>query len=165
MNQLVMTDALTQLYNRRYVDERLPYDILDCMLNDKAITVALVDLDGFKAVNDQYGHAAGDKALEVVSDIFKSCIRKNGDWVARYGGDEFLICLKDADHKQALHVIERMREQVEQAQIDIDGAIVRVTASFGVQTLYNQDMDVQRLKALIDEKLYEAKRQGKNKVL
>jgi len=94
LNELVVRDSLTGLYNRRFIDERLDVEIIRASFSKNYFSIAMADIDHFKKVNDTYGHTAGDKALQTFADIIRKNIRSESDWAARYGGEEFLIFFK-----------------------------------------------------------------------
>jgi len=94
LNELVVKDSLTGLYNRRFIDERLDVEIIRASFSKNYFSIAMADIDHFKKVNDTYGHTAGDKALQTFADIIRKNIRSESDWTARYGGEEFLIFFK-----------------------------------------------------------------------
>lgn len=165
-NLLIVTDSLTQVFNRRYMDERLPFELLEARLNNMPIALALVDIDGFKHVNDTYGHAAGDRLMQAIADLLQSEMRKKGDWVARQGGDEFCILLKDTDKNNAIKVLERIRKRIQEQVFSIgEGQSIRITLSIGVEMVQNNIITVEDLIKHADEKLYKAKRQGKNSIV
>lgn len=165
-NRLIVTDALTQAYNRRYMDERLPFELLEARMNKRPVSVALVDIDGFKRINDVFGHASGDRVIQAVSNLLKAEMRGQGDWFARQGGDEFCILLKHADAKGAFSALERLRKRVESAVIPLDeGQIASVTLSIGVATVCEHTVTVDELLQCVDQKLYLAKSRGKNNVV
>lgn len=165
-NRLIVTDSLTQLYNRRYMDERLPFELLEAHVNQERLSIAMADIDGFKQVNDTYGHAAGDRVIVEVARLLQTQIREKGDWIARQGGDEFFICLKNTDEAQAKTVVERMRKKIDQAVITLgNGHTLSVTLSIGVQTVYQEPVTMEEVLRRADQKLYQAKQKGKNSVV
>jgi PleD family two-component response regulator len=89
INQAAVKDDLTDLYNRRYINEKLPVDLLNSSMKNEPLSIIFADLDFFKVVNDTYGHPVGDQVLQEFSDVLKKYIRNEKDWVARYGGEEF----------------------------------------------------------------------------
>lgn len=162
LNELVVKDDLTGVYNRRYVSERLPGDIAKAAMEDAPITVAFVDIDNLKEINDTYGHANGDKVIESVADVILQSIRGDRDWVARYGGDEFLVCLYNTTKDEAYGIIDRIRNNI--AKLTSDGT-TPITVSLGVYTMKDSFLTAQELIALADQKLYEAKQGGKNQTV
>ncbi len=165
MKKLTLSDPLTGVYNRRYIIEKLPVDLLNVRLLSKDLSVIMVDIDHFKADNDTYGHLAGDQALKKVAETVSGCIRRSSDWIARYGGEEFVICMPGAGLEIAKTMAELMRKSVEQSSILYDGMEFCVTASFGVQNIKSTESDsVDDLLKHVDEKLYLAKENGRNRV-
>lgn len=163
LNTLIMKDTLTSLYNRRYIDRTLPEEIARC--NDKnPLSIAMIDVDHFKSINDTYGHNAGDIIIKKLGQILSNSIRNDTDWAARYGGDEFLICLPNTDNKKAYKVLERIRKNVEKINIKIENIKIKVTVSGGLYTLNNNILAPVDLIKYADDKLYNAKEQGRNRI-
>lgn len=164
LNMLIMKDALTNLYNRRYIDKKLPEEIARCE-SRRPLSIAIADIDSFKNINDSYGHSIGDLVIKKISENLSESIRGYGDWVARYGGDEFLLCLPNTDDKRALKVMERIRKAIEMMSIKIGNEEIHVTCSFGLCTLKDNDSTAADLIKYADDKLYKAKEQGRNRVV
>lgn len=165
INSLAFMDALTDVYNRRYINEKLPVDMLNAALSKHGLSVILADIDFFKNVNDTYGHLAGDKVLQVFSDILKKCLKRDIDWIARFGGEEFLICLPGARVDKAAKIAEEMRSAIESATFNFDGNEIRITVSLGVTTVSTGEMvTLEELIEKTDKKLYLAKSKGRNRV-
>ena len=166
LNELVMRDALTKLYNRQYINEKLPANIIQSYLEKECLSVIMIDIDHFKKVNDNYGHVVGDEILQMFADTLQKNIRQdNGDWVARYGGEEFLICLTRCCKKAALDTAERIRQAVETKKYHSTAGVLGRTASFGIETMVDTEMDMVELIRLADEHLYAAKQLGRNRVV
>ena len=166
LNQVALKDSLTGLFNRRYINERLPVDMIQNFLNGRDLSILFADLDHFKKVNDTYGHPAGDQILVRFAECLGSCIRVKDDWIARYGGEEIIVCLPGLSLKQAGKVAERMRKELETAVTVFEGKELKVTASFGVaSTGVDKIVDPEQLISLADSKLYEAKESGRNRVV
>lgn len=167
MQRLAITDSLTDLYNRRYIDEQLPIDLERTFRNSGPVSFIYADIDYFKKVNDQYGHIVGDHILEEIACMFLRHIRRKDGWVARYGGDEFLICLPELSRNTAGEIANRLRRAVENKSFYINDIQVKVTCSFGVQTVYKTSgvHSVNHVVELMDKKLYQAKKKGRNKVV
>src|SRR6056297_347432 len=112
-NRAAIEDVLTGTYNKRYINERLPNELIHSKLRDMPLSIIITDIDHFKKVNDIHGHIAGDYVLKEFADILKSNVREDKDFVARFGGEEFLICLIDTNQKEAYSIAQRMRSQIE----------------------------------------------------
>jgi len=97
MNKLAFNDSLTGLYNRRYIMEKLPVDLLNSALLSTKLSIIMADIDYFKNINDNYGHIAGDYTLKNVAKLLSSCIKRDSDWIARFGGEEFIVCMPGAN--------------------------------------------------------------------
>jgi len=165
MNKLSFHDPLTELYNRRYIMEKLPVDLLNAALSSTHLSIIMADIDYFKKVNDSYGHVAGDYVLKNVAKIFSGCIVRGSDWVARYGGEEFLICMPGADLEAAKNVAERMRAALNNFVTHYENKEIYATASFGVcSTVSAGTESVEAFLKRADEKLYQAKGNGRNRV-
>lgn len=165
MERLAMTDSLTQLLNRRAAIEALERDEDRMRRERRPLGVVMVDLDHFKQINDRIGHAAGDAVLRGAADGLRACIR-TGDYVARWGGEEFLIALPGADPIQCAEVAERCRAALaQQPQRLPNGQDLAVTASFGSASTEGLDRcDLMTLIQQADKALYWAKESGRNRV-
>lgn len=155
-------DFLTKLFNKRAIEEHLGLKEAEYERNGHSFCVAMLDLDHFKSVNDTYGHEAGDAVLIAFAKILKLEVRTS-DTVGRYGGEEFLVILGETDLEGAKTFCEKVRAHVEQAHFMYQGERIGVSVSIGVA----QRSDFPSLKALIngaDERLYDAKRKGRNRV-
>jgi len=164
---LSMHDQLTKLPNRRNFDERLHMEWLQARREQTPISLLMADLDGFKNLNDTYGHQQGDIVLQVVASIFPYVARRPGDFTARWGGEEFAILLPNTPLSGALVVAERLRAAVEEAEIPYtDERTLKVTISIGA----NSQESVQNNSSLplfistADKALYAAKQAGRNRV-
>ena len=165
LNIAVVKDELTNLYNRRFINERLPVNMLTATMKNQELTLIICDLDHFKSINDQVGHISGDQVLKQFAEIMEGCIRKNDDWVARYGGEEFLVCLPNTNCESATRIAERMRTTLQECQFNFAEKALRVTASFGVCSLTEiGNMSLDTFIACADKKMYLAKETGRNKV-
>ncbi len=163
LHRVAVTDPLTGAYNREFLMQRLPVEIATAAEHDRALSVAMVDVDHFKSVNDHYGHGAGDLVLTEVARRLRGAIRA-GDVLVRYGGEEFLAVLPKADAGRAWEVGERMRQRVCERAFDVgDGLALLLRVSVGVA----QWRVGERLPSLIeraDTALYGAKDRGRNRV-
>ncbi len=128
--QMVITDPLTGLYNRRFLYEIIEREIARSRRYNTKLSLAVIDLDNFKIINDTYGHIAGDKILISFANILKTTLRKDVDYVFRYGGDEFVILFVGSDSKSAEKVIERIKSSLESCEIKVSFSygLVDITA-------------------------------------
>lgn len=162
MNLLVVTDELTGSFNRRYINERLPMDITKSIEDNSELTIALMDIDFFKNINDAFGHLAGDFVLKELVKIIKSNIRESIDWVARYGGEEFLIVFNHKKCNEVISRIEKIRNLIAKHDFIFDNMVIKVTGSFGVACTGNGIDDINKLIQCADKNLYKAKHNGRN---
>lgn len=164
LNDLVIKDEQTGLYNRRFVNERLAADIIRSTLEAQPLSILFVDMDNLKEINDRFGHAVGDRRIGEIAEIFGHCIRGKSDWVARYGGDEFLVCLNNTSSEAAYQVAERLRSKVSELILAEDPSIAS-TVSLGIHTMHGTPITPDELIALADRRMYAAKRRGKNRII
>ncbi len=154
-------DALTQLPNRVLLADRLQQAMTRTQRSELIMAVAFLDLDGFKAVNDKYGHAVGDKLLISLAQQMKNALRE-GDTLARIGGDEFVVVLTDLHHTSECEPLLKRLLQAAAKPVQVDDLALEVSASIGV-TLYPQDgSDADQLLRHADQAMYVAKQAGKN---
>ncbi len=162
---LAYTDSLTGVYNRRYMNAHLDRKIMEIAETVKPVSVLMFDLDHFKAINDTYGHAAGDDVLKELASRVSHGVR-DLDLVCRYGGEEFVIVMPDADVDVAVNVAERVRSFVAEQPFAIAGGdtALNVTISIGVATTRDPTETQEGLISRADEALYGAKAGGRNRV-
>jgi len=155
-------DSLTHLLNRRFLPAVLTREMAMARRSGVPFSILLLDLDHFKEVNDNFGHAVGDMVLQQSSDLVSGSVRA-GDFVFRYGGEEILIVLVEVDKDRALRVAETIREKFANEQMNAgEGRTVNVTASIGIAT-YNGHPDYETVMKDADAALYEAKESGRNR--
>lgn len=165
-NVAAVTDELTQIYNKRYIIERLPVDMLKSHLENQPISLLMADIDHFKKVNDTYGHVAGDYILKEVAGILEKNTRQDMDWIARFGGEEFMVCLTNTNKETAWAIADEMRKAIEDTVFSYNGEKIKLTSSFGLYTITSEEViDYETLIHRSDKKLYEAKKSGRNKVV
>ncbi|MFN8413689.1 MAG: GGDEF domain-containing protein [Anaerolineales bacterium] len=164
MIEIANTDPLTGLYNRRHFYENAQQEFQRAKRYNLALSVLIVDLDIFKQVNDKYGHSVGDQVLIHASGVFKMLIR-SFDLLARFGGDEFVILLKETNEKQAQVVAERIRFFMEENPAKHNEKAVPMYLSIGLTSLTLEDTDVSSLMQRADKALYKAKELGRNRVV
>ncbi len=153
------TDRLTGLYNRNYFDRVAVPKINEWVKNSRPVSLLMLDVDFFKQVNDTYGHSTGDRLLSKMAEIMASCIRKKDD-IIRWGGEEFLFILYGSGTDAAKVVAERIRKNVEADQFLAEKG---VTVSIGV-TEKKPDEEIEHLINLIDQSMYKAKKEGRNRI-
>lgn len=165
LEQLAMTDSLTGLRNRHYLAETLGHAFTGHRAGDGAFSLLMLDIDQFKRVNDSFGHNTGDDVLRQLALIFVNSVRSS-DVVARWGGEEFIIFLSQASLQVAAKVAEKLRKAVESHDWDQIASGLKVTVSLGVVFAGDHpELDIDGLVAHVDRLLYEAKGQGRNRVL
>jgi diguanylate cyclase (GGDEF)-like protein len=153
-------DPLTRLFNRGKFDDVLANEISLSKLTQTSLSIIFLDIDYFKNVNDTYGHEVGDMVLVTIADILRDTIR-TGDFIARWGGEEFVVTLQSTSIEQAIVLAESIRKAVEQYKFDI---VTSQTVSLGV-TQYIVNEDIQELIKRVDTALYQAKEGGRNRVV
>lgn len=157
-------DALTRLHNRRSLDERLRTEFERHRRYGHAMSLLLLDLDHFKAINDTYGHLAGDAVLRELADVLRNSIRTT-DFAARYGGEEFVVILPHTDEAQGHMLAERLRHRIEQCRVQHHGVQLSATVSIGVAGFRpGAFANVEELVREADRALYLAKANGRNVV-
>ena len=158
------TDALTQIYNRRYFNQAIERAWGGAIIGKQALSLLMIDVDFFKKFNDDHGHQIGDECLRGVAGIIKQCLGRQGDEVCRYGGEEFVVILPATNAPAAISVAERIRSSVSEHKLVSGNETLEVTVSIGISTLSNNNV-IERIDTLImfaDEALYHAKREGRN---
>lgn len=156
-------DPLTGLYNRRYLEETLARELILAEREGHPISIIMGDLDHFKAVNDRYGHLAGDEVLRVFGELMKKHAR-GSDIYCRYGGEEFLLVLPGMAEKDAVERAEHLRRAMAATPVDFGSSKVVVTASFGIASYPCDGRSGDELTAAADRALYAAKAAGRNRV-
>lgn len=163
--ELALHDQLTGLANRKLLQERLAQTLSGAARSGHPVAIIFLDLDGFKVVNDECGHAVGDSVLEQVADRLRSAVRSS-DTIARYGGDEFVVVCDDTDADAAAHIAERIRDAVSQPLDDVP-AEFPVSASVGIALLPSESGTVvttDGILGLADAAMYQSKNAGKDRV-
>ncbi|MCW5676103.1 MAG: PleD family two-component system response regulator [Xanthobacteraceae bacterium] len=164
--ELAVTDALTGLYNRRYMESHVGTLVDRSAARGKSLSVLLLDIDYFKSINDTYGHDAGDDVLRDFSDRLRACIR-GIDLACRYGGEEFVVVMPDTDIGVATMVAERIRRRVAGDLFPIEKGEkqIEVTISIGIAARSTPEDNAAMILKRADEALYRAKRDGRNRVV
>lgn len=155
-------DQLTDLYSKRFFDHQIIRIMDRSRKQNNQFFLAMIDIDDFKKINDNYGHIAGDDILRIIGKLIKRNLR-HVDLCFRYGGDELLLILPDADQKTAQHVCERIKSAVGEHAFKIGEAKVHVTMSIGLAH-WDGRMGIDELVGFADQEMYNSKREGKNKL-
>ena len=157
-------DTLTRLLTRRFLPAVMNREIHVAQTRKSSFALLLLDLDHFKRVNDAYGHDAGDMVLQQAANLLMNCVR-NGDFIFRYGGEELLVLLVEVDKDAAMRLAEHIRHRFEATAFNLGlGRVTHVTASIGV-AMYSGHPDHQHLIKQADDAMYDAKSQGRNRVV
>lgn len=160
--QLTITDDLTKLFNSRYLNLYIGREIKRCKRHGIPISVIFLDLDGFKGINDQYGHLAGSRTLSEVGTILSQAVRES-DILARYGGDEFVVVLPETPAAGALVIAERIRKAIEGHRfLQGQGLSARISASFGIASYPDHALTPEGLIQKADQAMYRVKERDKN---
>lgn len=167
VKELSLRDGLTGLYNRRYLNEALAYQVNNAKRYRKCLSVIIGDVDHFKQVNDRFSHQVGDEVLKRVGTIIARSVRES-DTASRYGGEEFFVSLPETGKEKAVQVAERIRQAIEVEPWQEVHPELRITISLGLASLETPEqwdsVDLNQLLSRADEKLYEAKHAGRNQV-
>ena len=160
--QLTITDDLTKLFNSRYLNLYISREIKRCKRHGIPLSVIFLDLDGFKGINDQYGHLAGSGTLAEVGTILAQGVRES-DILARYGGDEFVVVLPETPAAGALVIAERLRKAIEEnCFLQGQGLTARISASFGISSYPDHALTPEGLIQKADQAMYRVKEREKN---
>jgi len=162
--RLAITDPLTGLFNRRFLEEKLSNELIRAKAYNNYLSIVMADIDHFKRINDTYGHKVGDEVLKALALILKANTRGN-DTVARYGGEEFVIILSNVSKYDAYRIAERIRLEVEDTSFEEIGVPEKITVSFGISCFPEDGEDAIDLLKKADQALYQAKSQGRNRVV
>ncbi|NVK55206.1 MAG: diguanylate cyclase [Alteromonadaceae bacterium] len=161
LTQMSRVDGLTQLYNRRYWQERFENVFKLAKRRGSENTAIMLDIDHFKAVNDNYGHQCGDKVIQALAALIKNTVRET-DLAGRYGGEEFAVILRDSNCDNAQIVAERIRKAAEEMEVTHEGQSLRFTVSLGLAAFSTQFENEMQWLERADQALYKAKENGRN---
>jgi len=163
--KLAILDGLTGLHNKRYLMDYLDRELVRSVRYGRSLALIMLDIDHFKRVNDRLGHLAGDLTLRQLAGCLRSEVRMD-DLLARYGGEEFAAVLTETDHRRAAEFAERLRRAAESHVFAFEGSRYEVTLSLGVaSTLSDKTVSPQELIRRADQRLYQAKHEGRNRVV
>jgi diguanylate cyclase (GGDEF)-like protein len=161
--RLTITDDLTQLYNYRYLMQYLEADVKRCLRYKKKVSLLFIDVDGFKQINDTFGHLAGSQALAEMGQVLRRIVRET-DVIGRYGGDEFVIVLPETPLNGAMVIAERIRKKVEECEFVAQNLSIRLTVSLGVANCPKHTLTAEGLIKKADAAMYRAKELSKNSI-
>ncbi len=164
LKEMAIKDALTGLWNRRFIEESVETIAAGILRRGTVLGVLMCDVDHFKQINDTYGHDIGDELLHYIAEVLKNSVRKS-DLVARFGGEEFLILLQDIKEGQAVVIGEKLRGAVEKSRFQTKAGTIRRTISIGVSEFPIDDEDIWQVIKFADVALYRAKEKGRNRVV
>jgi diguanylate cyclase (GGDEF)-like protein len=164
LREQAIRDSLTSLFNRRYLEETLERELAVASRSLSSLTIILLDLDHFKDFNDQYGHAAGDAVLRILSSLLRGNTRSS-DVACRYGGEEFIVVLPNVGIELARERAEFLRMIFEQSEITYGGRILKATVSAGISAFPTHGSTADELIRAADTALYRAKGSGRNQVV
>jgi diguanylate cyclase (GGDEF)-like protein len=171
LKNISIKDPMTKLYNRRYFDHISKKSLLNAARYDKSITFMMMDIDFFKQYNDTYGHQAGDETIKSVANVLENSVKRANDYAFRLGGEEFGVLLYDASKEYSVKIANKIKENVQDQKIahEKNSASPYVTISIGViiQTIDKHTLDESTMEKMVeeaDQKLYNSKQQGRNKV-
>jgi len=165
--KLSLTDSLTGVNNRRHLTDSLPGEVTRARRFGRPLSVVMCDIDHFKRVNDTYGHAAGDMVLRAFATLLVRQVRVDIDWVARFGGEEFVLVLPETDLAGGVLAAERLRAAVAALEVGFEGQTIRLTSSFGVASAgpaWPDDAVAELLLTQADQCLYVSKKLGRDRV-
>lgn len=161
---LSITDGLTGLYNRRLFEQNLEREFLRTKRYASSLSLAMIDIDYFKNINDNYGHQFGDYALQEISKIIIESFRKT-DMIYRYGGEELAIILTETSLENAVIPLERLRNKIAEHEFSYNNETTRITISIGLGSYFEEMKNQSELIEYADKALYKAKQNGRNKVV
>jgi two-component system cell cycle response regulator len=161
--RMTIVDGLTQIYNRRYLNEFLEREMSRSQRYGRPLSLLIMDIDHFKNINTQFGHIAGDHVLRDVAAAIRQRVRKE-ECFARYGGEEFALVMPDAERENVLIFAEKIRDLVETCEMVFEEKRIHVTMSIGVAQMLPEHIDPEAFLAAADTQLFKAKELGRNRV-
>jgi diguanylate cyclase (GGDEF)-like protein len=164
LREQIYLDALTGLYNRRYLGEHLQRELLQAGQDGYLVGILMIDLDHFKQVNDTYGHKAGDLVLQALGTLLKGSARPD-DLVCRYGGEEFVVCVPRISPAAICERAEQVCARFRELQITCESQVIRATLSVGIAIFPEHGSSVDEVLIHADQALYQAKGQGRNRTI
>jgi len=165
LKQQVIRDSMTQLYNHHHFRQLLQNELARAERYKRPLSLLFCDIDHFKAINDTFGHLAGDRVIKALATKLRMETRES-DHAARYGGEEFAVILPETTIEDAKVIAERLRSEIESMDITYGGNSIFISLSFGIADLTdNKPADIDELISRADKALYQAKEQGRNRCI
>ena len=158
-----VTDPLTGLYNRRHFDTQLEVILSDHLAKGRSVCLLLIDLDGFKFINDTYGHPFGDEVLRTTAQLLRQLVRRN-DYIARLAGDEFAMVLKNTNLDNATKIAQKLHQEISRTRVPLPVGSMQLQSSIGVAEAPTHGRKAQELVSAADVALYHSKRRGRNRI-
>jgi len=162
--ELALKDPLTGIYTRRAFEDKMDEEILVSARTKKPFSLAIIDIDHFKKINDTYGHQVGDEILKYMANMIKSSMREF-DFIARYGGEEFALIMPQTDKKTALQVLRELTNLIKNYSPVVDENIIKITVSIGVSEFPLEALSKSQIIRVADERLYKAKNEGRDRII
>jgi diguanylate cyclase (GGDEF)-like protein len=162
--ELALKDPLTGIYTRRAFEDKMDEEILVSARTKKPFSLAIIDIDHFKKINDTYGHQVGDEILKYMANMIKSSMREF-DFIARYGGEEFALIMPQTDKKTALQVLRELTNLIKNYPPVVDENIIKTTVSIGVSEFPLEALSKSQIIRVADERLYKAKNEGRDRII
>jgi diguanylate cyclase (GGDEF)-like protein len=162
--ELALKDPLTGIYTRRAFEDKMDEEILVSARTKKPFSLAIIDIDHFKKINDTYGHQVGDEILKYMANMIKSSMREF-DFIARYGGEEFALIMPQTDKKTALQVLRELTNLIKNYPPVVDENIIKITVSIGVSEFPLEALSKSQIIRVADERLYKAKNEGRDRII
>ena len=159
--RLSLTDDLTNIPNRKLITKLMNKEILSAEKNNSSFCFAIIDIDFFKQINDKHGHSIGDEVLALFAKLLNN-IKQDDDVIGRWGGEEFILIIKNADHQLVIRALNKMRHKIAQHIFAIEGIKLNLTVSIGVSWFGTLHNDFKKLFNDADKALYKAKSSGRN---
>ena len=164
IEELAIKDSLTGLFLRNYFSERFNEEIKRASLKRTKFGIVILDVDDFKSINDTYGHTIGDLVLKKISTILQKNIGNSGNIAARIGGEEFVFLIVESDKRKVKSIAEKIRKEIASSIVSFRRKNIHFTVSLGLAMYPKDGVDIQSILNIADKFLYQAKREGKNKL-
>ncbi len=158
LNMIAVTDELTNIFNRRYLDENLPVALRSLSNSDFSLSLIMLDIDSFKLINDTYGHLCGDYVIKEIAHLIDTYVKTFNGWTCRYGGDEFIAVIENISKEKTYEIIDLLKNTIDSTPLIYNNNIIKITCSFGVSYLNKNNLSIDDELNLVDNRLYKAKK-------